>query len=130
MPGLFDCDAYGNTQIFNSGSTRIYNPKCEFIFTGRRFDPETSNATTQMYFYRARYYSPVLGRFISRDPIGYGSGMNLYEYVGGMAVGAVDPMGLVIMGPDLSGLWDWLFGRKTPKKPKPPKVCVSRGASN
>jgi len=43
-----------------------------------------------------------------------------------MAVGAVDPMGLVIMGPDLSGLWDWLFGRKTPKKPKPPKVCVKQ----
>jgi RHS repeat-associated protein len=90
----YDGDAYGNTQIFNSGSTRIYDPLCQFIFTGRRFDPETSNATTQIYFYRARYYSPTLGRFISRDPIGYEDSMNLYEYVGGEATDAVDPMGL------------------------------------
>ena len=90
----YDCDAYGQTQIFNSGSTRIYDPTCQFIFTGRRFDPETSDEDSQMYFYRSRYYSPQLGRFISRDPIGYAGGMNLYEYVGGMAVGAVDPEGL------------------------------------
>jgi len=82
LPGLYDCDAYGNTQVFNSTPERIYNPKCQFIFTGRRFDPETSDATNQMYFYRARYYSPTPGRFISRDPIGYAGGMNLYEYVG------------------------------------------------
>ena len=98
-----DCDAYGNTTAYNADGVDntwftdddvvTNNPTCQFIFTGRRFDPETSNATTQMYFYRARYYSPVLGRFISRDPIDYAGGMNLYEYVGGMAVGAVDPTG-------------------------------------
>ena len=103
----YDCDAYGNTQIFADGESHranwftdadegyvTNNPKCQFIFTGRRFDPETSDATTQMYYYRARYYSPVLGRFISRDPIDYAGGMNLYEYVGGGAVDAGDPMGL------------------------------------
>ena len=99
----YDCDAYGRTIAydtaraggwFSGDETATNNPKCQFIFTGRRFDPETSDATTQMYFYRARYYSPVLGRFISRDPIDYDGGMNLYEYVGGMVVGAVDPEGL------------------------------------
>ena len=98
----YDCDAYGNTIAYSGAGTGGWwsddetatnNPKCQFIFTGRRFDPETSNETTQMYFYRARYYSPVLGRFISRDPIGYNSGMNLYEYVGGMATRYVDPPG-------------------------------------
>ncbi len=53
-------------------------PLCEFIYTGRRYDPET-----QLYFYRARYHSPTLGRFISKDPIGYVAGsMGLYESVG------------------------------------------------
>jgi len=111
LPSLYDCDAYGNTIVYEAAGAggdwfaddarSIYSespagsccPTCEFIFTGRRFDPETSDADTQMYFYRARYYSPTLGRFISRDPIDYDGGMNLYEYVGGMAVGAVDANG-------------------------------------
>ena len=41
------------------------------------------------------YYAPHIGRFINRDPIGYAGGdRNLYAYVGGRAVSAVDPMGL------------------------------------
>jgi len=73
-----DCDAYGNTIVYEAAGAggdwfaddarSIYSespagsccPTCEFIFTGRRFDPETSDAATQMYFYRARYYSPTL----------------------------------------------------------------------
>ena len=103
----YDRDAYGRTIAydtaraggwFSGDETATNNPKCQFIFTGRRFDPETSNATTQMYFYRARYYSPTLGRFISRDPIDYDGGMNLYEYVGGGAVDAVDPSGNIDLG--------------------------------
>ena len=116
----YDCDAYGNTiaydasdggDWFGDNARSIYNvsgrgyPTCQFIFTGRRFDPETSNAATQMYFYRARYYSPVLGRFISRDPIGYADSMNLYEYVRGMAVDAVDPMGNLATQGRSPGVW-------------------------
>jgi len=44
-----------------------------------------------MYF-RARYYDPQLGEFISRDPLGYVDGMSLYR--GYFAPGAVDPFGL------------------------------------
>ena len=108
----YDCDAYGNTQALTSGTTRTYNPTCQFIFTGRRFDPETSDSDSQMYFYRARYYSPVLGRFISRDPIGYADSMNLYEYVGGMAVGAVDPEGLLLAN---IAAW-WVDGGKAERR--------------
>jgi len=85
-----------------------YLLKCQFIFTGRRFDPETSDATTQMYFYRARYYSPQLGRFISRDPIDYDGGMNLYEYVGGGAVDNSDPEGLWYWDPSKTRWYDWV----------------------
>ena len=62
----------------------------EFLYTGRRLDPETGLQQS-----RYRYYHAQLGRFINRDPIGYdGSEYNLYEYVGGMPTGFVDPNGL------------------------------------
>ncbi|MEP6339131.1 RHS repeat-associated core domain-containing protein [Parasphingorhabdus sp.] len=48
------------------------------------------------YYYKARIYDPVLGRFLQSDPIGYDDGMNMYAYVGG------DP----INGRDSTGLYD------------------------
>ena len=45
--------------------------------------------------YRARYYDPQIGRFISEDPIGFGGGgTNLYAYVGNDPVNKIDLMGL------------------------------------
>ncbi len=60
-----------------------------YAFTGREWDPETG-----LYYYRARYYDPKVGRFISEDPIGWYGGLNLYGYVGNNAVRWVDPFGL------------------------------------
>ncbi len=60
-------------------------------YTGRE------NDGTGLYFYRERYYSPTLQRFISEDPIGLGGGdTNLYAYVGNEPVRWVDPSGLEI----------------------------------
>jgi RHS repeat-associated protein len=47
-----------------------------------------------MYHYRARLYSPTLGRFLQTDPIGYAGGMNLHAYVGNDPVNFRDPSGL------------------------------------
>jgi RHS repeat-associated protein len=55
----------------------------------------------ELYYYRARYYDPVLKRFISEDPIGLRGGFNLFEYVGGNPVARIDPNGL---SPEEAGL--------------------------
>ena len=48
-----------------------------------------------MYYARARYYDPRLGRFLSTDPLGQGQGLNVYAYVDNDPLNNVDPIGLV-----------------------------------
>jgi len=74
-------EPYGNTS--SNGGT----PAETFQFTGRE------NDGTNLYFYRARYYSPIFQRFISQDPIGFRGGLNLYEYTGSNPISFADPFG-------------------------------------
>ena len=53
-----------------------------------------------LYYMRARYYDPTVGRFISEDPLGFGGGdVNLYAYVMGNPITFIDPLGLEVGEP-------------------------------
>ncbi|HSS18625.1 MAG TPA: RHS repeat-associated core domain-containing protein [Pyrinomonadaceae bacterium] len=73
-------DSFGNS----NGSSRT-----RYTYTGRERDPDTG-----LLHYRARFYDPQIGRFISEDPIGLAGGINQYGYVSGSPLNATDPSGL------------------------------------
>jgi RHS repeat-associated protein len=70
------------------GSSVIGN---ELLFQGRRFEKETN-----LVYFRARYFDPIMGRFLSVDPMGYQDSMNLYQAFWMNPVNFVDPLGLII----------------------------------
>jgi RHS repeat-associated protein len=85
-------DAYGGATVLDAdgsvdgdGLSDVRNP---YVFTARRLDPETG-----LMQYRNRYYSPVLGRFVSRDPLGYGDSRSLYSGLAGRPTVRLDPTG-------------------------------------
>ncbi len=94
----YSYSAFGVVQEQGNG---IANP---YRFTGREWDPDAG-----LYYYRARYYDPKTGRFISEDPIGFAGGINLYRYVGNNPVNFKDPLGLSDMN-DLFGLGTSIAG--------------------
>lgn len=60
-----------------------------FAYTAREYDAETG-----LYYYRARYYDPALGQFVSADPIGFAAGdLNIYTYVENDPFNWSDPSG-------------------------------------
>ncbi len=102
---LFDYDASGTVDWPDAGQfgqtagspamaawqrrivpSRYGNP---FMWTGQRFD-----AATGQYHFWARTYSPHLGRWLQRDPLGYVDGTNVYQYVRSHPLVELDPIGL------------------------------------
>lgn len=73
-------DSFGNS----AGSSRT-----RYGYTGRERDSDTG-----MLYYRARFYDPEAGRFISEDPIQFDGGWNFYAYVVNNPINLRDPLGL------------------------------------
>lgn len=108
---FYSYDAWGFPTIRGAdglvelAQSAVGNP---FLYTSRRWEPELGK-----YFYRARFYDPAAGEFLSRDPLGLwgdpgnlGSGM---AYVGNRGANANDPSGLGVLdflGKAASGAWD------------------------
>jgi RHS repeat-associated protein len=97
---VYHYDAYGHTavgtakgpdnQFFTPDdpialNSAVGNP---YAFTGQRLDP------SGLMYYKNRYYHTELGRFCSRDPIGYADGTNVYQYADDMPNIKLDPAGL------------------------------------
>ncbi len=80
-----DYGSYGNVIEMTHGDSLD-----RFLFTGREYEAETD-----FYYYRARFYDPESGRFLSQDPLGFDGGdANLYRYVSNSPLNGTDPSGL------------------------------------
>jgi RHS repeat-associated protein len=80
----YEYDSFGNLK---DQMNRVKQP---FTYTGREWDKETG-----LYYYRARYYDPMEGRFISEDPIRMLGGINFYSYTLNNPINFTDPLGLI-----------------------------------
>jgi RHS repeat-associated protein len=65
------------------------NAALRFGYTGQAWIPELG-----LWYYKARFYSAALGRFLQVDPVGYKDQNNLYAYVGNDPIDRRDPTGM------------------------------------
>jgi RHS repeat-associated protein len=97
-------DALGSTLELADGSGTLqthymYEPfggtsSTGTVSTSAQQFTRRENDAAGLYFYRARFYSPGVQRFISEDPVGFAAGPNIYAYVQGAPTAFVDPLGL------------------------------------
>jgi len=89
-------DPYGRMTIYDDDWSHTRSSSSYenvTLFTGRELDLETI-----LYYYRARYYHAGLGRFVSRDSLGYDGGYNLLQYASASPVSLLDPYGYKPVG--------------------------------
>ncbi len=87
VQGTYGFDSYGN----RVGTDNSADPYSGF---GAQFG-YLRDSETGLSLCGERYYDPGQGRWLNRDPIGYGGGINVYAYVRSNPLGDVDPYGLV-----------------------------------
>jgi RHS repeat-associated protein len=115
----YEYDAYGKTTIKDSSDNVLTQSAIgnRFGFTGRELDNKTG-----LYYYRARYYSPELGRFLQTDPLGIDD-ENTYTYCYNDSVNYTDPYGLLslMFNPGAAGVGGFGIGSTSIGKPPFPE---------
>ena len=80
----YDYDSYGRLLLREEGVEQPYS------YTGREWDADLS-----LFYYRARHYDPLTGRFLQTDPLGFRAGdTNVYAYVFNSPMNWRDPTGM------------------------------------
>jgi RHS repeat-associated protein len=84
-------DAWGRTTVMDGSGTPLAESAVgnRYLWQGREYSWKTG-----LYYFRARWYDPITGRWLSNDPIGIGGGLNQYVAFGDNPVNAIDPFGL------------------------------------
>jgi RHS repeat-associated protein len=126
--------AYGKVTIYEADNITVKQNSTignRFMFTGREYDEETG-----LYYYRARYYSTSMGRFLSTDPAKDDNLLNQYTYVFNQPTTFTDAFGLSVKfdvkwfygvaesnraggqlgydAPERESTWDFVPGRTKP----------------
>ncbi len=93
----YEYDTYGKCHVLyangNNDADGVSDFDNPYLFTGRRLDI-LDGSSFEIQYSRNRIYNSNMGRWLTRDPLGYVDGMNLYEYVKSSSVVGLDPMGL------------------------------------
>ena len=106
---IYHFDANGNvTEVTDSKGNLLdhyeYDPFGQLLnepaLPGNRyrFSTKPQDAESGSYYYGHRYYDPVIGRWISRDPLGEDGGLNLYGFVRNQPMNQLDVLGLFFTG--------------------------------
>jgi RHS repeat-associated protein len=84
-------DIYGMPTFWDAAGNKISKSSIgnNILFQGREYDYELN-----LYYFRARYYCPIMGRFLQTDPMGYQDSMNLYQGFNMNPLNFLDPWGL------------------------------------
>ena len=87
----YEYDAWGDVSAFDASGAEIDDSNIgnRYLFQGREYD-----FATGLYYFRARWYDPQTGRWLSKDPVGISGGLNQYVFCGNNPVNFVDPLGL------------------------------------
>jgi RHS repeat-associated protein len=100
----FEYDPFGNT-VINTDTTKLFTYK---------FSTKSHDVETGLYYYGYRFYDPVAGRWINRDPIGEKGASNIYKILYNNTIDKFDVLGMFEYPPSYPGY--------DPEPPKPPAV--------
>jgi RHS repeat-associated protein len=118
-------DGNGNVTALVDGTTGTYTARYEYGPFGEpirvsgthgsanpfRFSTKFTDDETGLMYYGFRYYNPITGRWVNRDPIGEKGGSNLYGFVGNSSVNRIDLLGAYEYESSIDMFLEFWFGR-------------------